>query len=314
MIKTRRRTLIGKIEAVEGVAENLQAADGGIIASDTNWVPDIKMLQRNAATASLSKLPDIPGLALGQISFRAEMMGRTTAFAAGNKPYVSPFLRACGFAETVVVTAGQEKVTYAPASTGVPSLTLSLFTDGVIKQLVGARGNVKFMGVVGEQLWAEFTFMGAFVEPTDGAIVTPTFPTHIPPRCLNASLAVGAFTPVVRGFSIDMQNKLAPREDVNSPTGYKSFMLTDRDPRGNFDPEMELVATHPWYGRWRAGTTAALSLGPIGTDQYNRVKLTAPKLLYTKVAQADREGNEIANTDFQLAMASGDDELVIEFS
>lgn len=311
---TKRRIVAAKIEAVEGTPEALTVAEAGIIAIDTKWSPDIKMLARNVALPTLSKLQDIPGMALAHISFKCELMGRSTAFAANNLPYASPFLRACGFQETLDVTPGSEKVTYQPASTGLPSLTLALYTDGVIKKISGARGTVKFSTENGGQIWAEFDFLGAYIAPIDGAILAPTFPSLLPPLLTNANFTIGAFSPVFKSVSFDMGNKLAPREDANAPTGYKSFMLTDRDVRGSFDPEMTLVASHDWYGRWKGGTTGALSIGAVGATQYNKVKITAPKVAYVKVAEADREGLEVASTDFQCAMNTGDDEIVIEFS
>lgn len=314
MLRTRRRALAGKIEGTEGVKENLLAADGGIIALDLKWTPDIKMLDRTAALPSLSKLKKIPGLALAHISFKTELMGCATAFTSVNTPPVHPYLLACGFAATVDVTAGSEKVTYKPASTGVPCMTIAAYVDGTIRVITGARGTVKFSGNVGEQLFAEFDFMGAYNAVADGTILNPSLPMLDPPRLTGAKFAIGAFSPVLKTVSIDMGNKLAPREDMNSASGYKSFLITDRDPSGSFDPEMELVITHDWYGRWKAGTSGALSIGAIGASQYNKVKLTAPTLVYTKVAEGEREGLEVANTDFQLAIGTGDDELVIEFS
>lgn len=310
---TRRRIIAAKIEVTEGTAEILTAAEAGIIAIDAKWSPDIKMLSRTVALPTLSKMQDIPGLALAHISFKCELMGRTTAFAAGNLPYVDPFLRACGFAATLVVTPGTETVTYAPASTGLPSLTMALYSDGVIKKITGARGTVKLSAEVGGQIFAEFDFLGAYNAPIDGAILSPTFPSHLPPLLTNATFSVAAYAPVLKGFSIDMGNKLAPREDANSLSGYRSFMLSDRDPRGSFDPEMTVIATHDWYGRWKAGTTGALNIGAVGGTQYNKVQITAPKLAYVKVSEGDREGLELASTDFQLAMNTGDDEISIKF-
>lgn len=311
---TKRRVVIAKIEAVEGVAEVLTAANGGIIALESKWTPDIKMLTREASLPTLSKLQDIPGMALARIQFKAELMGRAAAFAANNPPYVSPFLRACGFAETLDVTPGAETVSYVPASNGLPSLTLGLYSDGVIKTLAGARGTVKFSGSVGEQLFAEFDFLGAYVDPADGAVIFPEFPSHLPPRLTGANFTVAGFAPTLKTFEIDMGIKLAPREDMNAESGYKSFRIADRDARGKFDPEMELIATHDWYGRWKDGTAGALNIGAIGASQYNKVQITAPKLAYTKVNEGDREGLELANTDFQLAMNTGDDEIAIKFS
>ena len=314
MIKTRRRVLAGKIEGTEGSAETLTAAEGAIIALDVKWTPDIKMLQRNAALPTLSKLKQIPGLALAHVSFKAELMGCLAAFSSVNLPPIDPYLRACGFAATLDVTGGSEKVTYKPASTGVPCLTLGVYSDGVRKLLTGARGTIKIVAVVGEQIFAEFDFMGAYNALTDATILAPTFPTQIPPILVAAGFTIGGYTPVVKSINFDMGNKLAPREDVNAASGYKSFMLTDRDPSGHFDPEMELVATQNWYGLWKAGTSGALSMNAIGATQYNKVKITAPAALPTKIGEGDREGLEIADTTFQLAGSAGDDELVIEFS
>lgn len=313
-MKTKRRILAGKIEGVEGVAETLTAAEGAIIALDVKWTPDIKMLQRNAALPTLSKLKQIPGLKLAHIAFKVELMGCTAAFSAINLPAIDPYLRACGFAATLDVTGGTEKVTYKPASTGVPSLTMAVYSDGVRKLLTGARGAVKFSGNVGEQMFAEFDFVGAYNAVTDAAILAPTFPTHLPPLLTAANLLIGAFAPVVKSINFDLANKLAPREDMNAPSGYKSFMITDRDPSGHFDPEMELVATYNWYGLWAAGTSATLSMGAVGAVQYNKVKFTSPAIVTTKVGEGDREGLEVADTTFQLAQGTGDDELVIEFT
>lgn len=313
MIKTKRRVLACKPEAIEGTAEVLTAAEGGIIALDVKWTPDIKMLQRNAALPTLSKLKQIPGLALAHVAFKVELMGCTTAFSALNLPAVDPYMRSCGFAATLDVTAGVEKVTYKPASTGIPSLTMGIYSDGVRKLLTGARGAVKFSAEVGGQIFAEFDFVGAYNPVADIPMIVPTFPMHIPPLMTGANLSIGGFSPVVKSISFDMGNKLAPREDVNAPSGYKSFMVTDRDPTGHFDPEMELVADHDWYGHWKAGTSGELSVGAVGADQYNKVKFTAPTVVNTKVGESEREGLEIADTTFQLAMGTGDDELVIEF-
>ena len=314
MIKTRRRVLAGKIEAAEGVAETLTAAEGGILALDVKWTPDIKMLQRNAALPTLSKLKQIPGLALAHVSFKVELMGRTAAFSALNLPHIDPYLRASGFAATLDVSAGVEKVTYKPASSGLPCMTIGVYSDGVRKLLTGARGSVKLSGEVGSQLFAEFDFVGAYNPVTDVTILAPTFPTFAPPLLTGASFTIGGYAAVMKSINFDMGNKLAPREDMNAVSGYKSFMITDREPTGHFDPEMNTVAEYDWYGLWKAGTSAALSLGAIGATQYNKVKVTAPTVVTTKIGEGDREGLEIADTSFQLAMGTGDDEIIIEFS
>jgi hypothetical protein len=119
---------------------------------------------------------------------------------------------------------------------------------------------------------------------------------------------------VLKTFSIDLGNKLNQRDDMNSPTGIKSFDITDGDTRGKFDPEMTTVAAYDYYGKWKGGLAGTLSVGAFGPAQYNKVKLAGPKMVTTKCQEGDRNGTEIVNVDFQLAMNSGDDEFSLEFS
>jgi hypothetical protein len=311
---TKRRVLAAKIEAVEGTPEALTAAETGVIVIDPKYSPDVKMIQRLGILASFSKLPDLPGPRLAHISFRAEVYGRAAAFAADNLPALSPYFRACGLAETLDVTPGSEKVSYTRASSGIPSLTLGLYTDGLCKMISGARGTVKFSAEVGGALYADFDFLGVYQPPVDAAMLVPSYVNLVPPQLLAAAFQVDAFAPVLKSFSIDLGNKLAGREDLNSASGYKSFLLVDGDTRGTFDPEQVLVATHDYYGNWGGGIHGALSVGPFNAVQYNRLKITAPKLVTTKVDEGEREGQAVHTVGFQLAMDAGDDEVVIEIS
>ncbi len=310
----RRRILVAKVESVEGTAETLNASDGGILAIDPKVEADIAMGARSPAMATLSKLPQVPLGCKAKISFKAEMKGAGSAYASNNIPALGKYFRACGFAETITTTSGSEKAAYAPASAGAPSLTLALYEDGVIKKILGARGTMKITAKTNEIVYTEFEFTGVWGGVTDGALLTPTYEGTIPPVFLGSTLTVGAYSLVAAGVDIDLGNKLHVRTDPTSAAGYRSAVITDRDVTGKFDPEMATVAAHDFFGLWKAGTSAALVIGPVGATQYNRWKITAPKLVYTKVGDAEREGLAVADTAFQLAMSSGDDEMVIEFS
>ncbi len=310
---TTRRVIAAKIEVTEGTGETLTDSEGGILVIDPKVDVDIKMNPRNPVMATLSKFADIAGSQLARITFRAELKGVGSAYAAANLPALSPYLRACGFAETLDVTVDAETVTYQPASTGVPTITIGAYEDGVIKRIIGARGNVKFAGVAGEVVYADFDFLGVWDGATDGALLAPTYESTIPPTFLSANFSVAAYAAIINSFNVDMANELKLREDANKSTGYISTVITGRDPNGTFDPEMVTVAAYDWYGKWKAGTTGALNVGSVGATQYNKFKITAPKLLPRKVSDSDREGIVVAENAFQLAMDSGDDEIVILF-
>lgn len=313
-MRTRRRVIAAAIESTEGTPEAITAADGGLLAIDLKVDPDITMVPRNVVMQTLSKLPDLVGAQMARASFRAELKGAGGAYSATVLPAIGKYLRACGFAETVDTTGGSETVTYQPASTGLPSLTLFAYEDGVIKKMAGCRGNVKFSGKLGEPMYADFEFYGLWVGLVDGAMVAPTFESTVPPVLLSAAFSVGGYSPALTSFDLDMGQTVNMRESMNTESGYVSAEITDRNPRGTFDPEMTLVATHDWYGLWKAGTTGAMNLGPLGATQYNQVTFTAPTLAYNKLADAERNGTATLATDYQLGMNTGDDELVITFS
>ena len=312
---TRRRVIAAKIEAAEGTMEAIVVADSGLLAIDPKFDADFKTNNRDdVKTNTLSKMIPVPGAQSGKITFRTEIKGTGSAYAAANKPVIGTFLRGCGFAETVDATAGVEKVTYLPASTGIPSLTIWLYEDGMIKKLKGCRGNVKFSGKTGEIVYADFEFTGVYGGIVDGAMISPTFDLAAPPVVLGTTMTIDGYTGVCESFSFDMATTLQLRGSAGSTEGFLSCLLTDRKPSGKLDPEMVLAATYDFFAKWKAGGAGALTVGPVGGTQYNKFTFTAPKCVYTKVGDGDRNGNQIADLDFLLAMNSGDDELKLEFT
>jgi len=310
---TKRRALAAKIETVEGTMEAITVADGGILAVDPKFDADISMYDRNIMMGTLSNMEPIPGAQSGTINFKVELKGTGTAYAVDNKPDLSTFIRACGFAETVDLTAGSEKVTYLPASTGIPSLTIWLYEDGMVRKLYGCRGTVSFSGKIGEPVFADFKFTGVYGGTAVATMITPTFTNIKPPTVLGASLTIDAYAAICESFSIDMGNEIQLRSSIGAAKGYLSALMTGRKPTGKIDPEVVLPTAYDFMGKWTSGASAELSIGPIGSSDYNRFTLGAPNSVYTKVGSGDRAGNMTADLDMQLAMVTGDDEVKLEF-
>jgi len=312
---TRRRVIAGKIELVEGTAEVITVTDAGIVAIDAKFDPDVKMYNRdNVKLNTLSKLQSIPGQTMGTISFKAELKGAGAAYSVTVKPALGVYLRACGFAETIdITTPGSEKVTYLPASTGIPSLTLWMYEDGLVHKLTGSRGTVSFSGKAGEPIFADFKFTGVWAGSPAATMIAPTLEMTVPPVMLGAALTIDGYAATFETFSIDMGNDVQMRTDANAVTGYLSALLTDRKPTGKLDPEMVLPATYDFMGKWKSGSAGVLSMGPLGAVNYNRFTMGAPKCVYTKIGSGDRSGILTADLDIQLAMNTGDDEFKLEF-
>lgn len=308
---TRRRVIAAKIEAVEGTGETLTVAEAGILAMDVKVDFDIKVTERSINLNTLSNLAPVMGGQSGKATFKAELKGSGGASYATAGPALGIYLKGCGFQETLILGSA----TYKPASTGVPSLTIWVWEDGIIKKLCGCRGNVKFSGKIGEPSYAEFDFSGVWSSPVvDAAMVSPTFEGTIPPALLNATFTMDAYAGNISTFNFDMGNKVDLMENINTATGFTNARISSRTPSGKVDPEMVLVAGYDFYGKWKGGVPAALNLGPIGAVAYNKFAFTAPKAVYSKVGEGDRTGNITAEVDFSLAMNTGDDELVLTFT
>ena len=312
-ILSNRQIVAAKIEVTEGTAETLAAADANVqILEPAKWDPNIAMYERKLMDVSYSNFKQIPGTRLATISLKVENKGSGTA---GTAPALSKLFKACGFGENVVAVTS---VTYAPVSAlaSVPTLTIAIYQDGIRKQLKGARGNVKYSAKHGEPGMFEFTFIGIYDAVTDQALLTPSgVETTVPVALLSALFSVASFSAFVSTVSFDMGNQLTPRPDINTSSGYISTLLTGRTPKGSFDPELETVATHDWYGRWLAGTTGALTWKHPGAAG-NICTFSAPVCQYIKINDGDRDGVAIAPVEFLMARsaAAGNDEVSVAYT
>lgn len=291
-ILSNRAVVAAKAETTEGTVIALAGGDANFQVMEPKFEADISMFKREILDTTLSPFKMIPGTRLGKISFKVENKG---SGAAGTAPALGKLLIACGFSETVVASTS---VTYAPTSTlaNITSMTIALYKDGLKKMLKGARGNVKYSAKNGEPGMFEFEFTGVYDSVADIALLTPSgVETTVPVPLLSALFSVQSFSAFVSQISFDM--------------------LTKREPKGSFDPEDELVATHDWYGRWIAGTTGVLTWKHPGAAG-NICTFSAPVCQYTKISESDRNGIAALGADFLMARsaAGGNDELSIAYT
>lgn len=311
-ILSNRAVVAAKVETTEGTSIALAGADANNLIMEPRFEANIPMFERKFLDNSLSPQKQIATTRAARLTFKVECKGSGTA---GTAPAFGKLLRACGFNETIVAVTS---ATYAPTSllTNIPTLSIALYKDGLRKAIKGARGNVKYSAKSGEPGMFEFEFLGVYDGVTDVAMLTPSgVETTVPISLLSATFSIAAFAAFVSQIAFDMTNQLEPRGDINQASGFISTLLTNRMPKGSFDPEDELVATHDFYGRWLAGTTGSLTWKHPGAAG-NIATFTAPVCQYTKLAEADRNGLAILNSDFLMARntTAGDDELSIAFT
>lgn len=311
-ILSNRQVIAAKVEVTEGTGIALAGTDANNLIMEPKFEADVPMYERTFLDNSLSPQKAIATTRLGKLSFKVECKGSGTA---GTAPALGKLLRACGFNEAVVASTS---VTYTPTSalSNIPTLSIAIYKDGLRKALKGCRGNVKYSAKAGEPGMFEFEFTGVYDGTTDVAIITPSgVETTVPVSLLSATFSIASFSAFVSQIDFDMGNTLAPRGDINQASGYISTLLTKRNPKGSFDPEDELVATHDFYGRWLAGTTGALTWKHQGSAG-NITTFTVPACQYMKLDEGDRDGIAVLNADYLMARNStgGDDELSIAFT
>lgn len=200
-----------------------------------------------------------------------------------------------------------------PLSSNVPSLTIGLYEDGIRKLVKGSRGTVKFNFRIGEPVMLDFSFMGVEAGVTDTALLSGvTFDGTTPLVLLNAAMTCDDVSLNIGEMEIDISNTLSPRDKISDARGILSYAITARDTQGSFNPEMLPVASHDFFSKWFANTPMVLDL-LFGLAEGNSFRFYAPKIIYNKVDDGERDGIQLAQTSFDVTgtMEPGDDELTL---
>jgi len=301
----RKHTLAAKIEATAGTAESLTNAEAAFNVFNFE-IQQGSEFQQRPRQGAFSHLPGVVGARSGTATFTTEIFGD----GAGGVPgWASTLLPACGWvASTGVFTPRTE----APG-TNVKTITIAKYEDGVRKMLRGAMGTFEIVLVPGQIALINWTFRGAWQSVTDQTLLTPTYPTRSPLRSVG-TYSLASATHCFSNMTINAGNNLILRPCFNPAdgSGYFTGMVTDRLPTGSFDPEAKLVATDDRYGRWLAGTEQALSIAM--ADAQDTITIAAPKVQITNPQEANREGLQVDNLQFQCNGDSGNDELSITFA
>jgi hypothetical protein len=254
--------------------------------------------QRSETKSHFSRYPEIPGMAEGTISFKVLAVG---ASGVATAPYYKNALAGAGFRQEITAATN---VTYKPWSTydaatgaGPPafinpaaSYTVALGENGVQYAIKGAAGTCKLVGSSGKPLQWEFTFKGAYVAPAADTNPAITATALVPSAFLGATLSVHALAAVFTDFTLDIGNELQPSVNANDAAGIRGYICTNRSPIATVNPEMELPATHDFFGKWRSGVTGALSFGPVNSGTGNRIALSAAAVQYRAPKMGERAG------------------------
>lgn len=202
-------------------------------------------------------------------------------------------------------------LTYMPISSGVESLTLYMYFDGLLHKMTGARGSFSISAEAGGYAKVDFTYTGQYVAPVDAAMPTSTakYEQTVPAVVENSQLFADTIGAIVGAWSIDVGNTISKRPDVNSPDGYNGVRLTGRDVKGQIDPEMTLVADYDWWGKLANGSTM-LFRTKVGQTAGNRIWALAVNTQFGGMTYKDRESIRAADVPLKFNRRFGNDSVI----
>ena len=212
-----------------------------------------------------------------------------------------------------ILVAGGTTITAAQfsavAQRSIPTITLCLNLDGTLHQLRGARGNVEFVGNVGEPMLMNFTFQGIVVDPSDTALLTGvTYESKVPPTLLGIGLTMGHpsddstddfySSSCIAGITINTGNVVSPRTCANDAGGIELFTISNRDMTGTIDPEKLLETNFPHFQDFLDGDVWRMDW-TLGDTAGNQFLFSMPGLQTTAAPHGERDGQMIRNLSFR---------------
>lgn len=308
-----REIILAALEATYNTDANPVPATNSVLVQGLSWQKaGLKMAKRPAVRLSIGTLQDIYAGSLHEISFECEIKGSGTA---GTAPEIDALLQSCALSSTVVAATS---VTYAPVSTPTSqkSCTIYYYEDGSLYKVTGCRGTAAFTLKAGDVAKVKFTMTGHFESMTDVAMVTPVYQSTVPPACLNVPITLGAYSPVLDNFTLDLKNKVDHIESVTAVDGYGPVLVVERDVSGSMDPEADIVANYPAHADLLAGTTIAVSGVTLGSVAGNKAAFSMPACYIKSIKPAAKNGIRTYTLDYAAVESGGvfDNEFSLAFT
>lgn len=301
----RKYALLAKVETTYGQDANPQPINV-VLVENVRLTPNIDRISRaNVALPDLDKLPSLIGRTYWTVSFDCEVRG--SGGNATDPPDWAPLVQACSFSQTV----GADNVTFAPVSTNQKSVTIYVYLDGLLHKLVGCVGNFTITGEVGQPARFSFEFRGKMSAlPSDASNPTVTYQNIKPALCLGAGFEWGSYNLPVARFTLDLNNTLAPRQDLRETYGYLGFFVSDRNPEGGFDPEVQALSTFNAWDDLFNRDAVELEI-TLGSGAGNQVIIDAPSCRIFNLGYGDRDGILTYDLRFEASRTTGDDSFTI---
>lgn len=268
LFNTLEALLAVATEGTKGTAATLANADGNQNVFDAVLEDTTEMIERRRQN-TFNRLPYVPSGHTGQATFGIELQGSGTSGSPTPQAF-SRLFQACGLAQsTNTFTPTLDTDTQTNATIG------HYFKAGKRRRLSAAMGNFTIEGTLGRQVSiprVNFTMTGRYELEDDVAIITPTYPTVIPPRGVHSITIDGNAICVGRySFTLNANVVYVP---CSGASGFKWSAITDFNPTLVLTPETGLVASEDWTSALRAGTQYDIVM-QFGSSAGNTITLSS---------------------------------------
>lgn len=232
----------------------------------------------------------------------------------GVPPSFWPLLLCSGHSETIDLTEGEEKVTYAPVSQNFDSVSLLWWTDNdELQVLPGVRGTVTRTSDAKAMPYFEFSLTGLYQRPyqeapPSGATKAPQA-TEVPVNKQNSTFTFFGYEARMQSWSFDQAGQVEHRNLV----GYEGVHLTDRRATGQVNIEAPRIQDFNIYEKVEShnGTTVSSVTFTQGKTVGNIVEQQCPRVQLSNLGETEVQGIRHNTMDTRLLPApEGDGDYI----
>ncbi len=301
-LNVRLAILGAGVEDTPGEKATVTTALANTVIYDAQMEPDglyedgQRMPQGNFAGTS----ERVKGLIKGRLRFRQELRHNDGLYT---------LLRGSGY-----VLSGTGDTNAHPASNlaSRDTLTMVLWENGRRKTIFGAQAQslrIAPEGGAGRRVFAEWEFMGIWDEdvvdnamPSDATVTTAAFTA----KGMTVQVDEDDIPPISQ-WEINLNPETALREDVVSSTGLSMYLVEDRNPIINLDPEALKVADYDHFEPLKDADIEALEL--VLSDGTNTLEIHAPQTQRINVTDESRAKKRVDQIELECHNDNGDDDL-----
>lgn len=313
----RNTAILAKIETTYGTDPTPTGGANALLVSNVSATPLVSQnVSRDLIRPYLGGSEQLIGTKYTELAFDVELQS-SGSMVTPTVPAWGVLARACGLAETS--TAGV-RVEYNPISTSFESVTIYYYLDGVLRKLLGARGNLVIKMGVGERPLLSFAFKGLDGGVTASALPSTTLTNWKTPLVVTDSnsgdITLGctytAATPALtggtnypsRGIEIDLGNKV----EFVPVLGSEAVDIIDRETTARIALDLTAAQEVSIDATIKANTTQALGMTH-GSTAGLKSLVFAPSVQLINPTYQEFNGRVLMGFEGRLTPSLGNDEL-----